>query len=244
MKIVSQLQPNSVYLDAAVKNITQRDGRCLVSVAGGRQFWCKKVIVSIPTPLYKDISFIPALPAAKQELAESTFLGEYVKYLLVYSTPWWRDIGLSGRFVSLEGPISFSRDVSSDEDGLFVLSCLIFGDLAYRWTRTSRKQKVATVLAQLASSVGKEHQHLVRETLVETIEQQWTLEHWSEGAPCPATPPGVWSRLGHTLAEPYGHIHFTGAETARVWRGYMEGAVESGERGAAEVIQALQKLRV
>ena len=43
------------------------------------------------------------------------------------------------------------------------------------------------------------------------------------------------------LHEPtVGRIHFAGAETADVWNGYMDGAVRSGERAAAEVAIALQ----
>jgi monoamine oxidase len=36
---------------------------------------------------------------------------------------------------------------------------------------------------------------------------------------------------------PIGRIHWAGAETATVWTGYMDGAVQSGERAAAEVLQ-------
>lgn len=38
------------------------------------------------------------------------------------------------------------------------------------------------------------------------------------------------------LARPFGRVHFAGTETAREWRGYIEGALESGERAADEVI--------
>ena len=36
-----------------------------------------------------------------------------------------------------------------------------------------------------------------------------------------------------------GPIHWAGTETASQWAGYMEGAIRSGERGAAEVRAAL-----
>jgi monoamine oxidase len=49
-------------------------------------------------------------------------------------------------------------------------------------------------------------------------------------------PPGVLTRYGPALREPVGPIHWARTETARVWTGYMEGAVESGRRAAAEVL--------
>ena len=37
------------------------------------------------------------------------------------------------------------------------------------------------------------------------------------------------------LREPTGRIHYAGTETATHWSGYMDGAVEAGERAAREV---------
>jgi monoamine oxidase len=42
---------------------------------------------------------------------------------------------------------------------------------------------------------------------------------------------------------PVDRIHWAGAETATVWSGYMDGAVQSGERAAAEVVQATGEKR-
>jgi monoamine oxidase len=50
--------------------------------------------------------------------------------------------------------------------------------------------------------------------------------------------PGVLFDFGPALREPYGRIHWAGTETAEVWNGYMDGAVRSGERAAAEVLGA------
>lgn len=37
------------------------------------------------------------------------------------------------------------------------------------------------------------------------------------------------------LREPVGKLYFAGTETATEWSGYMEGAVQAGERAAREV---------
>ena len=34
-------------------------------------------------------------------------------------------------------------------------------------------------------------------------------------------------------------MHWAGTETATVWNGYMDGAIQSGERAAREVLAAL-----
>ncbi|MBZ3884140.1 Amine oxidase [flavin-containing] A, partial [Sciurus carolinensis] len=44
------------------------------------------------------------------------------------------------------------------------------------------------------------------------------------------------------IRQPVGRIYFAGTETATHWSGYMEGAVEAGERAAREVLNALGKV--
>ncbi|KAH9370890.1 hypothetical protein HPB48_020705 [Haemaphysalis longicornis] len=45
------------------------------------------------------------------------------------------------------------------------------------------------------------------------------------------------SKLGlviRTIREPFGRVYFAGTETATSWPGYMNGAVQAGERAARE----------
>ena len=48
--------------------------------------------------------------------------------------------------------------------------------------------------------------------------------------------PGTLTRLGPYLREPVGAVHWAGTDTASEWNGYMEGAIQAGERAAAEVL--------
>ena len=67
----------------------------------------------------------------------------------------------------------------------------------------------------------------------------WKRETWTRG--CPVGIPGLGQIVarGQELAKPVGRIHWAGTETSNYWAGYMDGAVRSGERAAAEVIERL-----
>ena len=52
-------------------------------------------------------------------------------------------------------------------------------------------------------------------------------------------PPGSWTSVGRWLREPVGRIIWAGTETADEWTGFLDGAVRSGLRAAAEVADAL-----
>jgi len=50
---------------------------------------------------------------------------------------------------------------------------------------------------------------------------------------------GVWTQYGAALSDPIGRVHRAGAETSDTWNGYMDGAIRSGYRAAAEVLAQL-----
>jgi len=93
------------------------------------------------------------------------------------------------------------------------------------------------------TQVGEAWENAVeaREAFVEQLGHEWSKEEYSGyGCPCPSLGPGVLTSVGHMLREKVGNIHFAGTETADVWKGYMEGAVRSGDRAGDEVIAELK----
>jgi len=52
--------------------------------------------------------------------------------------------------------------------------------------------------------------------------------------------PGTMTTVGSALRAPTGRLFWAGTETAVEWNGYLDGAIESGQRAAREV-RARQK---
>lgn len=234
--LAAAMAPGSILLSTPVAKIQQSSEGCTVIATTGAVFYGKKVILSVPTPLYKDIKFSPPLSGAKLALTNSTKLGCTSKMILVYDTPWWRSQNLSGMSQSFIGPYTITRDTSNDSAGHYSLTSMPGADAARDWSQLPAHERRAQILAQVAETFGN------REAAykpVEIFEMEWSKEEYSKGCPCPVMPPNALSKFGHALREPVGDIHFVGTETAYEWKGYMEGAVRSGERGAEEVIEAL-----
>lgn len=74
---------------------------------------------------------------------------------------------------------------------------------------------------------------------VDTVERAWREEAHSGGCPTASLPPGAWTAWGEAIRRPHGRIRWAGTETATEWCGYIEGALQSGERAAREVLEAL-----
>jgi len=75
-------------------------------------------------------------------------------------------------------------------------------------------------------------------TVQEYVELDWSEEAWTRGCYGAHFPCGVWTQYGPALREPVGRIHWAGTETATVYVGYMDGALQSGARAASEVVAA------
>lgn len=234
--LAKSLPSGAVRLNSAVKSVVQQGSSVEVHTTDGRVFVGRKVILAFSTPLYQKITFVPPLPADKACLVGSTKLGYYTKVLATYSKPWWREKGLSGASQSFLGPAAATRDTSEDSHSSFRLTSFIAGAPGEQWARLPPAERRERALAQFCQMFGSNDAHQP----TEYTEHQWSSEEWSLGCPCPYTPPGVLTKVGNCLIEPFGHVHCIGTETAVDWKGYMEGALESGVRGADEVIKLLR----
>jgi monoamine oxidase len=105
------------------------------------------------------------------------------------------------------------------------------GKPARGWHRIDAAERKRIILDKLARYFGDEAKRPSA-----YLETDWCSEQYSGGGPIALFPPGSLSEHGAALRAPVGRIHWAGSETARDCMGFMEGAVESGQRAAAEMI--------
>lgn len=219
-----------VVLRARVHRIDRHDGGVTVTSARGRAD-AGYVIVAVPPAHRASIEFAPPLPAHYEQLAERWPQGRLSKAYAAYSTPFWRANGYSGQALSDKGPVFITFDVSPQADGPGIL--LGFVD-ARAFDSLPTDQRRQNTLRCFASLFGDEAL-----TPLDYTDQRWGAEDFAPGGPTAAVPPGSWTRFGRWLREPVGPIHWAGTETADEWTGFLDGAVRSGQRAAADVIARL-----
>jgi monoamine oxidase len=188
-------------------------------------------VVALSPALASRIAYSPALPVARDRLTTSMPNGDVTKTVVVYPRAFWREEGLNGEAWGADLPFSFSYDMSPPEDGPGVLTLFFAGDRAARFRSLDARARRAALTGALTCCFGAR-----AERPLAVFERDWAAEEWTRGAYCGYMPPGVWTRYGSALREPVGPISFAGTETATEHTGYMEGAIESGERAAAEVL--------
>ncbi|KAI9933135.1 hypothetical protein MW887_007606 [Aspergillus wentii] len=240
--LAAALPPSTLRLNHPVTSIHQLSSQNILIESAGRTIRARKVISSVPTPVLKTITFNPPLPPKKKLLTDSFRYGYYTKVMLVFRSPWWVERGFCGLAQSFHGPVSVFRDTSSPNDKKYVLTSFLAGDAGRAWSALpTPKDREDALLAQLGDIYGDPA--LPRAEFIQSVGHEWSMEKFSgEGCPCPALPPGVLSIAGDALREPVGDVHFVGTETAAEWKGYMEGAVRSGERGSEEVLDGFRRV--
>lgn len=222
-----------VRRSAPVRRIVHGAGGVEVE-AGGLRVRARRAIVAIPPPLAGRIAWEPALPPIRDGLTQRMAMGAVIKCHAVYDEPFWRAQGLSGHATSLVGPARLFYDNSPPGGRPGVLLAFLEGRAARAAAELPAADRRALVLDRLARLFGERarrpeqfHEHV------------WAAEPWSGGGYAAVMPPGAWSDHGPALRAPLGPVHWAGTETATRWMGYMDGAVRSGERAAAEVLAAL-----
>jgi monoamine oxidase len=219
-----------VLLGHPVRRI-EHDRRGVRVVADGVTVRAKHVIVTGPPTINARIDYQPILPGLRDQLTQRVPQGSAVKCIAVYDRPFWRDAGLTGQVVSDEGPVKITFDNSPPDGRPGVMLGFLEGHEARVWGQRSAKERRAAVLGSFARYFGDAARSPKR-----YLEQNWAEEEWTRGCYVGYTPPGVLTEYGTALRAPIGRIHWAGAETATLWNGYMDGAVRSGERAAAEVL--------
>ena len=193
----------------------------------------RRVIVSIPPVLAGRIAYDPVLPARRDQLTQKMPAGSVIKINAIYDEPFWRADGLSGQVAGDRSPIKFTFDNSPPSGRPGVIVCFLEGGAARVFGRLEVAERRRAVLASLAGYLGPRAAQPV-----DYVEQDWSAEEWTRGCYGAHMPPGALTQFGPVLREPVGRVHWAGTETATEWSGYMDGALTSGERAAAEVLAA------
>lgn len=206
---------------------------CASDVDGTRsQFRADRVVVAVPPLLAQEIEFRPVLRAPRA--TAHTSRGRAVKVHLGYPAPMWRDHGLSGWSLSTHGPLLSTVDDSPPDESAGVLTGFVTGAAALAFSALPPDRQRDAALA---------HSHRLFPQLPPPTRYavtDWLTEEYSRGGYAALFGPGDWLRLGPSLTAPHGRVHWAGTETSLEFFGLMEGAIRSGLRVAADLIQGAE----
>jgi monoamine oxidase len=224
---------DAVRLNTPVRSITQGDDRVVVD-GDDVSVSASYAVVTVPPALVLEVDFDPVLPDDRVTLYRNDVAGPESKTLVVYDEPFWREDGFSGQS-SEPGTVSeVTLDASPASGSPGVLASFTFGPVAARVQELGADERRKAVLDALVNRFGPR-----AASPAEYVETEWINETWTRGCSMAHLPPGFLTRYGSLLREPFGRVHWAGTETSTTSHGAIDGAVRSGERAAAEVLDRL-----
>jgi monoamine oxidase len=221
----------AVHLATPVHEISQRGGG--VDVTGAEVVVsARRAVVAAPAALLSSIRFEPSLPADRALLHQRFPVGALMKISVVYDDAWWREDGLSGISIDPASPAPMTLDVCARGVPPGVLGVIVAGHTARALGRLGPDERRALVVRELSARFGSKAAAVGAYT-----EADWAADPYTRGGSMATLPPGVLTGFGPAIRRPVGPIHWAGTETATTNLGSIDGAIRSGERAAAEILE-------
>jgi monoamine oxidase len=219
-----------VWRSRILRRVRRTGRRLVVSIeepSGRKEMTADFLVVTLPAPLLRDVVFEPALPDAQRDAIRHLRYGAATRVLVQFARRFWVKRGRPDMFGS-DLPTGAVWDGNEQQKGpAGILSLLAGGGASRDLGAILRSAGMDGLVARLAW-LGRPAQVLASRTIV------WEDDPWARGGYAyfdPAFDP-TWREA---LARPAGRVLFAGEHTSLRWQGYMNGAVESGQRAAAEV---------
>lgn len=226
---------DGVQLNQVVNNIDATGEQVIVSTQGGQSFSADRVLLTVPITILQDglINILPALPADKTAAIDSISMGNGLKVLLRFSSPFWKpDTGsIIGGTVVPEYWVS----TQGKQTTAHVLTAFVMGEKAESLAGLSDQQIQEAILNELQAMYPEE---TVTSNCIGVLVKNWADEPFIKGAYSFPNPESAGQR--EILARPeHGKIFFAGEATN--FNGHLatvHGAMESSYRACKEILES------
>ena len=230
-----------VVLDSPVRTISwepmadggNSDGYRVTAVSERATVNARFVIMAVPPNLYSRVSFNPPLPRRQHQMHQHQSLGLVIKVHAVYSTPFWREDGLSGTGFGAGSLVQEVYDNTNHGDSRGTLVGFISDEKADAVFELSAEDRKRSVLESIAGFLGEK---ALRPEVY--YESDWGSEEWTRGAYASSYDLGGLHRYGKDQHAPVGPIYWCSSDLAAEGYQHVDGAVRMGQFTAARIAAA------
>ncbi|MDX1693767.1 MAG: NAD(P)/FAD-dependent oxidoreductase [Ketobacteraceae bacterium] len=232
-----------IRYNSPVTTVDTSGARPVAIDSNGVRHYADAIIVTVSLGVLKAgiIDFIPELPAKKQQAIETIGMGNGMKISLRFATQFWEDKMIN---VYTDGPAGdcWTPNKYQPQATDPVLTCFLMGrNSDFMEALPDDNARINQVLADLdVAFSGK-----ASAEFVEGVVMNWSDEPYVRGSysfPAPGTYPSILGdSMRDYLAAPVGNtLHFAGEATSRNAMSTVVGALQTGDRAARAVHEALQ----
>jgi monoamine oxidase len=202
---------------------------------GVREVVCDRVVLALPFNQLRRCQLGFEMPVAKRRAIEELSYGTNAKVLISTSGRPWRDAHSSGTSFSDGGVYHTSwESTRSLESDVAVMTSYTGGRLGVSVGESNPEAQGR----RFAEALDAVYPGTAAAFTGRAARMHWPSARYFEGSYA-SYGPGDWTRIAGAEAVSVGPVYFAGEHTSAEYQGYMNGAVDSGERAAREVLASL-----
>lgn len=223
-RLAEEIGAENIFLSHKATDIIQNADGVDILCSNGTRWKGNKLICTIPTFSILQMNWDPVLPA-DQRLAFNTLnYSRTLKTSVLYSERFWKDDKFEVMADTLTHYIFHSTNGQKGTKG--VLTSYATGDNGFVLSHYNDKQKIEEINNTLSVAFPNTPRKAEK-----IIDYYWGDDPYTMGA-FAIFEKNQWNKAFRSkLKEPHEHVLFAGEHTA-VEQGYMEGALESGQKAA------------
>ncbi|MCS4433011.1 flavin monoamine oxidase family protein [Aquiflexum gelatinilyticum] len=219
--LAKYVREENIILNMHILEISEDNDQLILMDQNGKEYLCHHLVVAMPPRIFAyGIKVHPELPKEASEILQNvqTWMSGSVKFAVEYASPFWREKGFSGNVYSQSGLATEIYDHTDFEESKFALKGFLNGSASH-FSLEERKKRV---IQQLVQYYGHEAAEFLSYTdkiwddkYVKSPQDGFLLPHQNNGHPI----------FNGSFME--GKLFLCGAETAKTYGGYMDGAVKA-----------------
>lgn len=219
----------NVLKNKVVKSIDETKGGIRVSCQDNSHFDADYVISTLPFTTLRKVAITPKLPSLQQKAINDISYGKAYQALFTVKQPFWKGKGF---LPNLWTDSIIERVFASDPSHtgqITNLTVVVNGKNVDILEAMSNAQADNALQAAFYNALPE-----ARGKVEFQRSFSWQQQAFNKGT-YGVWKPGQISEFANSMAVPTGRLHFAGEHTAQ-WSSGMEGALESGERAANEIL--------
>jgi monoamine oxidase len=219
-----------LHYRAELRSLVQERSQVRLGIVQGNaleQVSADRVVLALPFSVLRRVQLGDSLARHKRALVEGLRYESATRVFVHTRTRFWRQAGLDGS-ANTDLPVGAVRDASAGQAGdAGILGTEVTGSASRRLCAMSAAERQRVGLESLSRVFPELGANAAGGSSVCWDSEPYALGAWAYFAP------GEMSSMFAQLALPDGRIHFAGEHTSPL--GFMEGAVQSGQRAAQEI---------
>ena len=189
------------------------------------------VVLALPFTILRQLDVSVQLPEAKRKAIKELGYGTNAKLIGGFSRRVWEDAHTTG-YTFTDLPFQCCWETSRGQPGTHaILTNFAGGNLGLHLDDGTIPERAENFVSQVEKIYPGASEAFTKKA----VRQHWPSAPFVRGS-YTCYKPGQYTTLAGSIAAPVGNLFFAGEHTSEDFNGYMEGAAESGERAAKEVL--------